>query len=372
MTSNTRRGCRLSSGWLTLPRAGLTSRTTPNCAILGSTALRRFCLLAAMLLTCGVAHAQTPEEFYKGRTVNIVIGYSVGGGYDLYARLLARYLGHYIPGNPTVVPQSMPGAGSLKALMYLYSVAPKDGTVFGTFGRTVPLEPIMSGAKFDPRKLSWIGSITNDVSLCVTWQSSPVKTWDDLMTKSVRLGGQASGSDPDAFAAILKNLFGANIKLVTGYPGNNELALAMEREEIDGYCGLSWSSLVSEHPDWMKEHKINILVQAAQEKNPDLPSTPTLLSKTDDPKKKTALKIILTTQELARPYAAPPDVPADRLGVLRQAFAQTMDDPEFLDEAAKLGLDVNPVGGPKIQAMLEDVFSSPPDLLELAKQAEGH
>jgi tripartite-type tricarboxylate transporter receptor subunit TctC len=329
-------------------------------------------LLAGGLPIAGPAQAETPAEFYKGRTVNLVIGYSVGGGYDLYARLLARHIGRYIPGNPTVVPQSMPGAGSLKAIMYLYSVAPKDGTVFGTFGRTVPLEPLMSGAKFDPRQLSWLGSVTSDVSLCVTWQSSPIKSWDDLISKSARLGGQASGSDPDTFAALLKNLFGANLKLVTGYPGNNELALAMERQEIDGYCGLSWSSLVSQHPDWIKEKKINIIVQAALEKSPQLPETPMLLSKTDDAKKQAVLKMILTTQSLARPYAASPNVPPDRLAALRDAFERTMTDPDFLAEAEKLGLDVHPVDGPKIAAMLDEIYAAPPELVEMAKQAEGH
>ncbi len=329
-------------------------------------------LAAAVLLACGTARAQSVADFYKGRIVYVVIGYSVGGGYDLYARLLARHIGRYIPRNPTVVPQSMPGAGSLKAAMYLYAVAPKDGTVFGTFGRTIPLEPLMSGAKFDPRQMGWLGSITSDVSLCVTSRSSPIKNWDDLMTKAARMGGQGSGSDPDIFALVLKNLFGSNLRLITGYPGNNELALAMDRGEIDGFCGLSWSSLVSQHPDWVKENKVNYIVQAGMNKTSPLPDTPTLFGKTDDPRKQAVLKMLVATQALARPFATGPDIPADRLAALRDAFARTTADPGFLAEAEKLGLDVNPVEGAKISKMLEEVYAMPQDVVEMARQAEGH
>ncbi len=328
-----------------------------------------FVLAAAM--AGATAHAQSVAEFYTHRSVNLVIGYSVGGGYDLYARLLARYIGSHIPGNPTILPQSMPGAGSLKAIMYLSAVAPKDGTVFGTFGRTMVLEPLISGAKFDPRKLSWIGSVTSDVSLCVTWKSSPIQTWDDLMSKQARMGGQASGSDPDVYALILKNMFGSNLRLITGYPGNNDLALAMERGEIDGFCGLSWSSLASRHPDWLNDKKVNLIVQAALEKDPLIPDTPMLTEKTNDARQLAALKMILATQALARPYASTPGVPPERLAALREAFDGAVADPGFLDEATRLGLDVKPVGWRRIDAMLNEIYELPPDLVALAKNAQG-
>jgi len=348
------------------------NRSPRGAAVLRSRATAAALFVLVAIIACGtVTLAQSAADFYRGRIVNLVIGYSVGGGYDLYARLLARHIGRHIPGDPTILPQSMPGAGSLKAIMYLSAVAPKDGTVFGTFGRTMPLEPLMSGANFDPRKLGWIGSITSDTSLCVTWQSSGIRTWNDLMTKSARMGGQASGSDPDVFALVLRNLFGSNLRLVTGYPGNNEMGLAMERGEIDGYCGLSYSSLVSQHQDWLDGKKINIISQAALEKSPQLPGTPSLLDLIDDPHKLAALKMILTTQTLARPYAASPDVPADRLTILRDAFTATVADPDFLAEAAKIGLDVNPVGWQKIDAMLKEIYAMPPDVVALAKEAEG-
>ena len=332
--------------------------------------------LVAALVTAGMAGlaeaAETVAEFYRGRTVNLLIGYSVGGGYDLYARLLARHIGQFMPGNPTVLPQSMPGAGSLKAAIYLGSVAPKDGTVFGTFGRTIPLEPLLHGAHFDPRKLGWLGSITSDVSLCVTWSGSPVKTLDDVLTKNAKFGGQGAGSDPDVYASVLKTMLGANLTVVTGYPGNNELALAMERGEIDGYCGLSYSSLVAAHPDWMRDHKVNIVAQAALEKSPELPDVPMLLDKVTDPKKRAALEMILAAQTMARPYAAPPGLPDDRLAALRDAFQKTVDSAEFRAEAQKLGLDVNPVGYQKAESLIAQIYSYPPDVLALAKQAVGY
>ena len=328
-------------------------------------------LLAAALAIAAILPARA-ADFYAGRTVSIVIGYSVGGGYDLYARLLARFLDRHLPGNPTVLPQSMPGAGSLKAVMYLSAVAPHDGTVFGTFGRSMVLEPLFSGAKFDPRKLSWLGSITQDVSLCVTSAASPIKTWDDLITGHARMGGQAAGSDPDVYAALLKHLFDSNLRLVTGYPGNNELGLAMDRGEIDGFCGLSWSSLASRHPEWMSgAHKINLIVQASSGTATEA-HAPQLTSKTTDPRKLAALRMILQTQAIARPFAAPPNLPPERIAALRQAFLQTVADPEFLAEAAKLGLDVSPVPSTAVDAMLADLYAQPPEVIRLAKEASTY
>ncbi len=335
------------------------------------TILRNIVACGVLLAAPGHAASLT-QDFYAGRNINVVIGYSVGGGYDLYARLLARFFDKHMAGTPTMVPQSMPGAGSLKSVLYLSSIAPKDGTVFGTFGRSLVLEPLFSGAKFDPRKLSWLGSITQDVSLCVTSSTSPIKTWDDLMTKNARMGGQAAGSDPDMFASILKNLFGSNLKLVTGYPGNNELALALERGELDGFCGLSWSSLVSRHPDWLADKRINLIVQASPPGTVNDIKAPQLLSKTDDPKKRAALTLILATQSLARPFAAPPGVPPERLAALREAFLQTVADPEFLAEATKLGLDVAPVPASTVDAKLAQIYAQPPEIIALAKQAVGY
>src|SRR5947209_17058899 len=299
------------------------------------------------------AHAQSVEEFYKGKTVNLIIGYSVGGGYDLYGRLLARHIGRHIPGRPSIVPQNMTGAGSLRAAQYIYSVAPKDGTAFGTFGRTIAATPLLTPAtaQFDGTKVTWLGSVTNEVSTCVTWHSSMVKTWSDILAKEIAFGGEGPGADPDVYALLYKNVFGAKIKLVTGYHGTNDTALAMERGEVDGLCGLSWSTIKGRHMQWVRDKKINIIVQAAFSKQPDMADVP-LITELANPEQREIVKFILTAQEMARPFAAPPGIPEDRKATLVAAFEQTMKDAEFLAEAEKLNIDVNPVSAKALDAML--------------------
>jgi tripartite-type tricarboxylate transporter receptor subunit TctC len=324
--------------------------------------------LACVIWASG-ARANSVEEFYKGKTINLIIGYSVGGGYDLYARQLARHIGKYIPGRPTIVPQNMTGAGSLRAASYLYTAAPKDGTAFGTFSRAMAIQPLLSNAPFDGTKFSWLGSVTNDTSTCITWHTSPVKTWSDMLEKPVTFGGEGPGADPDIYALLYKNVFGAKVKLVAGYHGTNDVTLAMERGEVDGLCGLSWSTLKSRHMQWMKDKKINILVQAAFKKEPEMGDVPLITEAVKTPEQGQILKLILTTQELARPFAAPPGIPADRKAALIAAFDQTMKDPEFLSEAQKLNLDINPVSAKTIDEQLAELYATPKDVLEKASQA---
>jgi tripartite-type tricarboxylate transporter receptor subunit TctC len=337
--------------------------------------LHGFTASAAALLMLASAPASraadSVQDFYSGRSVNLVIGYSVGGGYDLYARLVGKYLGGYLPGKPSITPQSMPGAGSLKAINYLYSVAPKDGATIGTFGRTMPEEPLLGVADFDARKLNWLGSVTSDVSLCITWKSSPIKTFQDLLTKPSRMGGQGAGSDPDVLASAIKNVFGSKLQLVTGYPGSNETALAMERGEVDGECGISWSTLKVQHPDWVSGKKIHILVQVALEKDPELPNVPLLLDLAPNPEMAKVLKVIALSQAFARPFAAPPGISDDRVAALRQAFERTMRDPAFLAEAKQRGLEVRPVSWQRIDQLLAEVYDTPPDILAKTKAAVG-
>jgi tripartite-type tricarboxylate transporter receptor subunit TctC len=324
--------------------------------------------LACVIWTSG-ARAQSVEEFYKGKTINLIIGYSVGGGYDLYARQLARHIGKYIPGKPTIVPQNMTGAGSLRAASYLYTAAPKDGTAFGTFSRAMAIQPLLANAPFDGTKFTWLGSVTNDTSTCITWHTSPVKTWSDMLEKPLTLGGEGPGADPDIFALLYKNVFGAKVKLVPGYHGTNDVTLAMERGEVDGLCGLSWSTLKSRHMQWMKDKRINILVQAAFKKQPQMGDVPLITEQVKNPEQMQILKLILTTQELARPFAAPPGIPDDRKAALIAAFDQTVKDPEFLSEAQKLQLDVNPVSAKSIDEQLAELYATPKDVLEKAAQA---
>ena len=213
------------------------------------------------------------------------------------------------------------------------------------------------------------GSVTNDVSTCITWHTSPVKTWSDMLEKPVTLGGEGPGADPDIFALLYKNLFGAKVKLVTGYHGTNDTTLAMERGEVDGLCGLSWSTLKSRHMQWMKEKKINIVVQAAFKREPELGDVPLISDMAKTPEQQQILKLILASQEMARPFAAPPGLPEDRKAALISAFEQTMKDPEFLAEAKKLELDVNPVSAKAIDQLLAQLYATPRSVLEKAAQA---
>jgi tripartite-type tricarboxylate transporter receptor subunit TctC len=317
----------------------------------------------------GPVHAQKPEEFYKGKTVNVVIGYSPGGGFDLYARVLAKYMGRHIPGNPTIIPQNMPGAGSLKAVEYLIGVAPKDGTVFGTFSHTISIAPLLGEAKFDPTKLEWMGSITDDTAVCLAWANSPVKSWADLKTKSLTFGGTGRGSDPDQFATLFKNVLGEPIKLVTGYPGTSDMVIATERGEIDGFCGISWSTITSRYRDWLDQKKVNILLQAAMTKNPDLPDVPLALDLAKNDRQKQILTLFMVAQSMARPFAMPPGTNKERADILRKAFMDTMKDPDFLAETKNGKMTVNPVSPAEILSLLEKVYATPPDVVKDAIKA---
>jgi tripartite-type tricarboxylate transporter receptor subunit TctC len=325
---------------------------------------------AAALAGLAPAHAQSVEDFYRGKSITLAIGFTPGGGYDLYARHLARHMSKHIPGNPTIVPQNMAGAGSLRAANFIYSAAPKDGTAFGTFARTTGLNPLLeSGATFDGTKFTWLGSVTNDISLCVTWHTSKANTWENFLKVPTALGGQAPSSEPDIFANLYKNVFNAPIKLVAGYPGTNEITLAMERGEVDGLCGLSWSTIKTRHLAWLKEKKINLLVQASFKKDPEIGNVPLVMEATKDAEKLQILKLILAAQEMARPFAAPPGIPRDRAAALVAAFNATMKDPDYLADAKKSRIDVNPVTGPEIDKLLAELYATPKDVITKASQA---
>ena len=298
------------------------------------------------------APARTPAEFYRGRTMFVIIGYPPGGGYDLYARMLAQHMGRHIPGNPTMIPQNMPGAGSLKAANYLFQVAAKDGSVIGTFARGLGSAPLIGQANFDSTKFSWIGSITKDTSLCISWAASPIKSWNDVMVKQFTFGGEGADADPDIYAKLYKNVFGAKIRLASGFPGTSNIALGMQRGEVQGMCGISWSTIKSQHPDWMRDKKIHLLIQAAPTKDPELPQVPTADEIARTPEQRQVLDFVQASQIMARPFTAPPGIPADRKAALRAAFDATMKDPVFLADAKRLMVDVRPVTGAEIDALV--------------------
>ena len=332
-----------------------------------------FASAALLVSLLAPSAAQSVADFYAGKSINVLIGFTPGGGYDIYGRTLARHMGRHIPGNPRLVPQNMPGAGSLRAANFLYSVAPKDGTTIALFAPGVMFEPLLGrpsaeAAQFEATKFTWLGSVSKEVAVCAFMASTGIKTWADMQSKKSIVAASGGGAESDVFPTVLKNMFNLPLKLVTGYPGGTEMILAMERHEADGRCGWSWTSLLSRSKALLDGGKINLTLQIALEKDthPALKDVPLAVDLTDDPQKKAALKLIVSRQAIARPFAAPPGVPADRARALRDAFAATMKDPEFVAEAKKLSLDVEPVSGAEVEALIREVYASPPEAVKLA------
>ena len=310
------------------------------------------------------AHAQSVTEFFKGRTVEIYTGYSVGGGYDLYARLIARHIGKHIPGNPTVIAKNMEGAASLRLANWLYQVAPKDGTVFGTIGRGTAFDPILGqkGAQYDGRQFTWIGSANDEVSVCVSWYTSGIKTIDDARTKELTIGGNGPSDDTVQFPRVLNAVLGTKFKIISGYPGGNDVVLAMERGEVQGRCGWSWSSAKITHQAWIDEKKINVLIQLSLAKHPDLPNVPLISDLATSEEQKQIIKLIFARQVMGRPFLAPPGVPADRAETLRRAFMDTMSDRDFLADAESSHFEITPVSGERVQMLVDDIYGTPSEI----------
>jgi tripartite-type tricarboxylate transporter receptor subunit TctC len=327
--------------------------------------------VALPFVAADFAAAQSPADFYKNRNVDEYIGYSAGGAYDFYARVIGRHMGAHIPGNPMLVPRNMEGAGSLRLANWLYRVAPQDGSAFGTIGRGIAFDPLLigKGDQFDATKFNWLGSANNEVSVCVARTDSGITKFEDLFTKELAVGGTGTSADTDQFPRVLNNVLGTHFKVIEGYPGGNDVVLAMERGEVQGRCGWSWSSVKSTHKSWIDDKKMIVLVQLSLAKHPELPDVPLVMdfAKTDE--QRAILKMIFARQVMGRPYVAPPNLPADRVATLRQAFMDTMTDKDFLAEAAKTELEINPVSGADVEKLVKDVYATPSGIVEKAKAA---
>jgi tripartite-type tricarboxylate transporter receptor subunit TctC len=320
------------------------------------------------------ASAQSPADFYKGRNVDLYIGYSVGGAYDLYARVIARHLGKHIPGNPTIVPKNLEGAGSLRLANWLYNVGPKDGTALATIGRGTAFDPLLGskGAQFQADRFTWIGSANNEVSVCVAWKTSGITKLEDVLAKELIVGGTGQAADTDQFPRVLNGVLGTKFKIVTGYPGGNDVTLAMERGEVKGRCGWSWSSVVATHKRWIDDKSIIVLAQLSLDKHPDLPDVPLIMDFAKGEDQQRMFKLIFARQVMGRPYLAPPGVPADRAEALRKAFMATMQDPDFLAEAEKSQLEINPVAGGEVEKLVKDLYQTPKALADKAAEFIRH
>ena len=339
--------------------------------------LKRVALLGAagILAATVAAPAATAGEvadFYKGKRITMWIGYTAGGGYDRYARTLARHMGRHIPGNPKFVAKNKPGAGSMILANDMYSVMPQDGTAISTIGRGIPMEPLFGNkqAKFDPVKFGWLGSTNNEVSVCASMKRTGITTLSDLMTKGMIVGGTGKGSDTDTFPTVLNNVIGTKLKLVTGYPGGNDINFAMERGELDGRCGWSWSSVKATRGQWLKSGRINILLQMSTSKHADLPNVPFVMDLAKNDSDLKVLGLVFARQAWGRPFNTTPNVPKARLAALRAAFDATMKDPKYrADMKDKQKLELNPISGAQIEKLIRDLYNTPKEIVALAAKA---
>ena len=310
---------------------------------------------------------------FAGKQVRILIGYSpTGFGYDTYGRLLARHLGKYLPGNPTIVPQNRPGAGSLNLANYIFNAAAKDGTEIALVGRGVAMEPLLGGAasqaKFDSTKFAWIGSMNNEVSGFFVRQPGPVGTLKEAMAgKPMQVGSTGIGGDQHAFGAALNALLGTKLKLISGYPGTQEIMLAVERGELDGIVGYSWGVAKSGNKKQLDDGSLKVILQLALDKHKELPDVPLVFDFVKKPEDRQVLEMIFSRQSMGRPVVAPPGVDPRVTDVLRRAFADVMRDPQFIAEGTKIGLELEFVSGDEVQSMVERLYNSPANVISRAQ-----
>jgi tripartite-type tricarboxylate transporter receptor subunit TctC len=330
-------------------------------------------MAACIVVTWSAASADTAESFYRGRQVNLIIGYSPGGGYDVYARVLGRHIGKYIPGNPNIVIQNMPGAGSLVAANYLYGVAPKDGSVFGGFSRTaaiLALMPSNTKAKFDPRQFTWLGSISSyatDAYVLVVRKDAKAKTLEDMRKPDgppVILGSTADGASSDAIPTVLRELAGINVKAVSGYKDSSVLFLAVDRAEVEGRT-VGLSAMRSSKADWLdpKGPMNVVVVMGRATRHPDFPNTPTLRELAKGPRELAMIEALEVPYLMSKPYVAPPNVPAERAKALQDAFMAVQKDKDYLAESEKVGNDISPIGPEEILKVMDKIAKLPPDML---------
>jgi len=319
------------------------------------------------------AQAQSVEQFYKNRQIDMIIYTANNSAYDFYARLLTAHMGRFIPGNPTFVPKNMIGAGGLKASEYLYKIAAKDGATVGTVGRGLPFDQFLGRNEMglDFVRFNWLGSMNRESTVALSWHTSKVKTFEDLQKIELLVPGTGAGADSELIPVALNSLAGTKFKIIKGYKNTTDAALAVERGELEGIAYWSWSALRSSHQHWVKEGKIHMLFHTGDRVHPEIPQVRLIRNLVTEPIKKQALDFILAREILGRPFLAPPDVPADRVKALREAFAKTLVDKDFLADAEKRQAEINLVTGEEIDQVLKAAAAAPKDVIESVKQALG-
>lgn len=309
-------------------------------------------------------------DFYAGKQIKVIIGLGAGETYDAYARAISRHIGKYIPGKPDLLNINMPGAGSLTAYNYIYNIAKKDGTEYGTGHRFVPIMPLfgIKGVQFEGTKFGYIGSANREVGVTMAWHTAPVKTLEDMKTHELIVGTTGAGAQLTNFTSVLKTALGARLRVVYGYKTSREIDLAVERGEVQGRAGVSYNSITNARPEWLAEKKINIIIQMGLTKHPDLPNVPNVLDVVTNSLDRAAIELLLAPSEMGRPFVTPPDVPADRINILRTAFMKTMGDKAFLDDARQQKLEINPMPGQDVEALMKRIYTTAsPEVVARAK-----
>ena len=337
--------------------------TSPHCRLLA------LCIVAGACLP--QARADVVAEFYQGRTVTVVVGSNAAGGYDTFARAVARYMGKHIPGSPTLIVRNMPGAGGMTAANFLYNNADKDGSVIGLVQNNTPFEPLFGTkeARYDPVRFNWLGSPSAETAMVLLWHAAPVNSVAELKVREVAVGVSGANSTPAFFTRLLNATLGTRMKPINGYPGQNDVLLAMERREIDGHPSAFFSSVRSTRPTWLRDKTAKAIVQYGAEKLaelPDVPFAPDLVGHDGD---RLVMQAAFAPLTLGRPLLTPPGVASERVAALRRAFAATMADPDFLAEGERVGLGLNaPRSGEQIQEVVERAYQSPPRVIDRLRQ----
>jgi len=326
-------------------------------------------VFAASATLCGdAARGDDVADFYKGKTVSVVIGYPAGGGFDTTARLLMRHMSRHLPGNPAMIAKNVPGAGSLRAANYLFGIAPQDGTEFGIIGPSVPFGPLFSrdGVSFEATKFNWLGSLDRWTSIALVWHTAKAQTLDAALRTEVVAGATGAGDMTVTFPRLTNALLGTRFKIVPGYQGSPDLNLAIERGEVDGRLGWCWDCLKIDRPDWVKDKKVTILVQFAAAKHPELMDVPLIMDLAKNDEDRQIMRLAFGNLEIARPFVAPPGVPAERVAALRAALEATARDPAFLEDARKLNVPVNTATWQEIETLLREVYATPQPIVDRA------
>ena len=334
---------------------------------------RALAATAALLLLAAPAQAQSVADFYHGKTITIVVGADVGGGYDITARTVAHHLGAHIPGEPGIIVQDKPGASSVVAANYVYEIAPKDGTVIGAVQRPIPFQILFdnAGVRFDVRRMQWLGSTANELGVVVVWHSAPQQSADDLFRMETVVGGDGPAVDTELFPRALNRVLGTRFRIVSGYPGQAQIVLAMERGEVQGTGNWSFSDIEKGHPDWIADKKIRMLLQLGltRSNSPDLAGVPLVMDVAKTQAQRQVLSALMGMKALGRPFFVAPEVPAERIKALQDAFMATMRDPAFLEEASRTLGPLDPVAGPAMQAIIANINTLPPEVIAQARAA---